>query len=57
MLIPDTPVLTLLIALGLLVNVYGLGLLFQVHREVRDTVRTTRLTLEAALAMLGQVNE
>ena len=44
--------LGLLIALGILVNLYGLIVVRDVHRITNETLLTTRTTLDAAIQIL-----
>ena len=48
--------LGLLIALGILVNLYGLIIVREVHRLTNETLLTTRTTLDAAIKVLQQLN-
>jgi hypothetical protein len=48
--------LGLLIALGILVNLYGLIVVREVHRITNETLLTSRTTLDAAIKVLQQVN-
>lgn len=48
--------LGLLIALGILVNLYGLIIVREVHRITNETLLTTRTTLDAAIKVLQQLN-
>jgi len=48
--------LGLLIALGILVNLYGLIVVREVHRITNETLLTTRTTLDAAIKTLQQLN-
>lgn len=48
--------LGLLIALGILVNFYGLIVVRDVHRLTNETLLTTRTTLDAAIKILQQFN-
>ena len=48
--------LGLLIALGILVNLYGLIIVREVHRITNETLLTTRTTLDAAIKILQQLN-
>jgi hypothetical protein len=48
--------LGLLIALGILVNLYGLIVVREVHRLTNETLLTTRTTLDAAIKILQQLN-
>jgi hypothetical protein len=52
----DHQLLALLVALGILVSLYGLIMTVQVHREVRETLLTSRTTLDAAVAILKKLN-
>ena len=44
--------LGLLVALGILVNLYGLIIVRDVHRITNETLLTTRTTLDAAIKIL-----
>jgi hypothetical protein len=48
--------LGLLIALGILVNLYGLMVVREVHRITNETLLTPRTTLDAAIKILQQLN-
>jgi hypothetical protein len=48
--------LGLLIALGILVNLYGLIVVREVHRITNETLLTTRTTLDAAIKVLQQLD-
>jgi len=48
--------LGLLIALGILVNLYGLIIVREVHRVTNETLLTTRTTLDAAIKILQQLD-
>jgi len=48
--------LGLLIALGILVNLYGLIIVREVHRLTNETLLTTRTTLDAAIKVLQQLD-
>jgi hypothetical protein len=48
--------LGLLIALGILVNLYGLIVVREVHRITNETLLTTRTPLDAAIKILQQLN-
>ncbi len=48
--------LGLLIALGILVNLYGLIVVRDVHRITNETLLTTRTTLDAAIQILQRLN-
>ena len=48
--------LGLLIALGILVNLYGLVIVRDVHRITNETLLTTRTTLDGAIKLLQQLN-
>jgi hypothetical protein len=48
--------LGLLIALGILVNFYGLIVVREVHRVTNETLLTSRTTLDAAIKILQQLN-
>jgi hypothetical protein len=48
--------LGLLIALGILVNLYGLIVVRDVHRITNETLLTTRTTLDAAIKILQQLD-
>ncbi len=52
----DQVSLGLLIALGILVNLYGLIVVREVHRLTNETLLTTRTTLDAAIKILQQLN-
>jgi hypothetical protein len=52
----DHQLLAVLVALGILVALYGLVLTIQVHREVRETLLTPRTTLDAAIAILKKLD-
>jgi len=47
--------LGLLIALGILVNLYGLIVVREVHRITNETLLTSRTTLDAAIKILQQL--
>ena len=48
--------LGLLVALGILVNLYGLIIVRDVRRITNETLLTTRTTLDAAIKILQQFN-
>lgn len=48
--------LGLLIALGILVNLYGLFIVRDVHRITNETLLTARTTLDAAIQTLQRLN-
>jgi hypothetical protein len=48
--------LGLLIALGILVNLYGLLVVRDVHRTTNETLLTTRTTLDAAIQILQRLH-
>ena len=48
--------LGLLVALGILVNLYGLIIVRDVHRITNETLLTTRTALDAAIKILQQFN-
>jgi hypothetical protein len=48
--------LGLLIALGILVNIYGLLIVRDVHRITNETLLTTRTSLDAAIQILQRLN-
>jgi len=48
--------LGLLITLGILVNLYGLIIVREVHRLTNETLLTTRTTLDAAIKVLRQLD-
>ena len=48
--------LGLLVTLGILVNLYGLIIVRDVHRITNETLLTTRTTLDAAIKILQQLN-
>jgi hypothetical protein len=48
--------LGLLIALGMLVNLYGLIVVRDVHSITNETLLTTRTTLDAAIQILQRLN-
>jgi hypothetical protein len=48
--------LGLLIALGILVNLYGLIIVREVHRLTNETLLTTRTALDAAIKVLQQLS-
>ncbi|HKA53011.1 MAG TPA: hypothetical protein VKJ47_05060 [Candidatus Binatia bacterium] len=50
----DTQLLSLLVALGILVNLWGLIVVRDVHRLTNATLLTTRLTLDAVGELLRQ---
>ncbi len=52
----DHQLLAILVALAILVSLYGLVMTVQVHREVRETLLTSRTTLDAAVATLKKLN-
>jgi len=52
----DHQLLAVLVALGILVALYGLVMTIQVHREVRETLLPSRTTLDAAVAILKKLN-
>ncbi len=51
----DTQLLSLLVALGILLNLWGLVIVRDVHRLTNETLLTTRLTLDAVGEMLKQL--
>jgi hypothetical protein len=48
--------LGLLIALGSLVNLYGLIIVREIHRVTNETLLSTRTTLDAAIKTLQHLN-
>ncbi len=53
----DHQLLAVLVALGILVALYGLVMTIQVHCEVRETLLTSsQTTLDAAIAILKKLN-
>ncbi|MBI3302767.1 MAG: hypothetical protein HYZ72_11940 [Deltaproteobacteria bacterium] len=48
--------LGLLIALAILINLYGLIIVRDVHRITNETLLTTRTALDAAIKILQQLN-
>ena len=50
----DTQLLSLLVALGILVNVWGLVIVRDVHRLTNEMLLMTRLTLDAVGELLRQ---
>lgn len=53
----DFQLLGVLVALGILVALYGLVMTIQVHREVRETLLTSSwTTLDVAIALLKKLD-
>jgi hypothetical protein len=48
--------LGLLVALGILVNLYGLLVVREVHRITNEALLTTRTTLDDAIQILQRLN-
>ena len=48
--------LGVLTAMSILVALYGLVIVRQVHREVQENLLTTRTTLDAAIRILQKLN-
>ena len=51
----DHQLLAVLVALGILVNLYALVVTVQIYREVRETLLTGRVTLDAVGELLREI--